>query len=225
MRHRISISAAALTAFLAAGSSCVPQDHCETSCTLATARLTLIAGNATFTAIGGAEVTVPIYAELTDPMPDNTCYLSGLTDVLILGDNTANGHLFLSCAISGRRVSTVVFRDKILDPRAFDSDTTQPVNVWGDCMDPSEPGNLKSTATIQVSEAVGASAPYPTMVSKDFVRRYVVELDTGAVDCSNGSVPVGCPICSRVERLRVTLSLAQTAGDYTYDTSAPCWCE
>lgn len=75
--------------------------------------------------------------------------------------------------------------------------------------------------TVTVESAAGSRAPYPQLVSGDFVRTFRLEFDTSnATSTSSGGESCDFPIVAQV-----SLHLAQTAADYVFDADAPCVCE
>jgi hypothetical protein len=75
--------------------------------------------------------------------------------------------------------------------------------------------------TVTVDTATGGRAPYPKLVTDDFVRTFRVDFDTSSVQATNGN---GIP-CDFALAAQVSLHLTQTAADYVYDADAPCSCE
>jgi hypothetical protein len=192
------------------------------NCPQATSHLELTSGTATLWALDGSEATLPIVPEITAQVAPGSCQLRG-RDLQVLPDNMVNGFLYLICNAFGDVMDTFLFGGKIIDPRQFDASTTQALSGWGEC---GKPDNTAGTiATIATAVATGSAADYPAMVTPDFRRSYTVELDTGAVDCNNNTVPRGCPICQKVMRMRVSFTIEQTAANYFYTQNGICICE
>jgi hypothetical protein len=74
--------------------------------------------------------------------------------------------------------------------------------------------------TVTVETATGGAAPYPTLVTDDFVRTFRLDLDTSTVQ-PRGSNGVACDLPLAAQ---VSLHLTQTAADYAYDPNAPRDC-
>ena len=74
---------------------------------------------------------------------------------------------------------------------------------------------------VVVETATGGAAPYPKMVTDDFVRIFRLDLDTSTATpkMSTGEA------CDYPVTLRISLHLTQSAADYVYDPQAPCICE
>jgi hypothetical protein len=75
--------------------------------------------------------------------------------------------------------------------------------------------------TVTVDAATGGPAPYPKLVTDDFVRSFRLDFDTSSVQATNGA---GVP-CDFALAAQVSLHLTQTAADYVYAADAPCVCE
>jgi hypothetical protein len=75
--------------------------------------------------------------------------------------------------------------------------------------------------TVVVEAATGSAAPYPKLVTDDFVRTFRVEFDTSTATplTSTGQA------CDYPVTLHVSLHFTQTAADYVYDPQAVCVCE
>jgi hypothetical protein len=223
-----SIAIFHLFAILVTQSSCSSQpDWCGKNCPLAISHLELTSGSVTIWTLDGSEVTVPILPETGGvASASGSCQLRG-RDVQMLPNNKTNGDLALVCSTSvdwAHWMCAFVLGGKIVDPRQFETDTTQSVSVWAGCQ-AGEANNIAGTvAKITVAEATGSVADYPAMVTPDFKRNYTVEIDTGAVDCNNTTLPAGCPICEEFERIRVSFTIEQTAASYTYKNRI-CICE
>jgi len=203
---------------------CSKAPECGGTCPQATAKLELTGGTVIIGSVAGTESTLVMVPETEKRVASGTCVLTRSTSD-VLPDNTVNGFLYLICNPATYEMGTFIFAGSIVDPRALRlSDTIQFATAWGSCA-AGDPNNLGTFATLTVTEAVGGIAPYPTMVTPDYRRVYSVDLDTGPADCSNGSVPAGCPICSKVGRMQVHLALEQTAADFQYMENGPCMCE
>ena len=76
--------------------------------------------------------------------------------------------------------------------------------------------------TVVVENATGTAAPYPTLVTDDFVRTFRLEFDTSSVTPRMSGTGKACdfPVTEQV-----SLHLTQTAADYVYDPHAMCVCE
>lgn len=75
--------------------------------------------------------------------------------------------------------------------------------------------------TVTVETATGGAAPYPKMVTDDFVRTFRLAFDTSTVaPTTSDGVPCDFPLSAQV-----SLHLTQAAADYVYDSNAPCQCE
>ena len=72
--------------------------------------------------------------------------------------------------------------------------------------------------TVTVETATGGPAPYPKMVTDDFVRTFRLDFDTATA--TSAGQPCDLPVTGKV-----SLHLTQTAADYVYDPDAPCLCE
>ncbi len=66
--------------------------------------------------------------------------------------------------------------------------------------------------TVVVEEAEGGPAPYPTMVTPDYRRRYRIELDTGALSTDH---------CDGLA-VSLALRLEQTAAQFVNDPHGEC---
>lgn len=75
--------------------------------------------------------------------------------------------------------------------------------------------------TVTVETATGGRAPYPKLVTDDFVRTFRLDFDTTSVEPRNADGVV----CDFALAAQVSLHLTQTAADYVYDADAPCICE
>jgi hypothetical protein len=75
--------------------------------------------------------------------------------------------------------------------------------------------------TVTVDTATGGPAPYPKLVTDDFVRSFRLDFDTSSV---RGTTAAGVP-CDFALAAQVSLHLTQTAADYVYDANGPCFCE
>jgi hypothetical protein len=74
--------------------------------------------------------------------------------------------------------------------------------------------------TVTVETATGAAAPYPTLVTDDFVRTFRLDFDTSTVQPrDNDGAACDLPVAAQV-----SLHLTQTAADYAYDPNAPRDC-
>lgn len=75
--------------------------------------------------------------------------------------------------------------------------------------------------TVTVETATGSRAPYPQMVTDDFVRAFRLDFDTStATPTTHGGQACEAPLT-----VRASLHLQQTAADYVYNPDAPCICE
>ena len=75
--------------------------------------------------------------------------------------------------------------------------------------------------TVTVETATGSRAPYPQLVTSDFVRTFRLDFDTSTATVTrDGDGPCAPPIAAQV-----SLHLTQTAADYVYDPNALCNCE
>jgi len=74
--------------------------------------------------------------------------------------------------------------------------------------------------TVTVETAAGSRAPYPQMVTGDFVRTFRLDFDTSTATATSGGQVCTFPILGQV-----SLHLTQTAADYVYNPDAPCLCE
>jgi len=75
--------------------------------------------------------------------------------------------------------------------------------------------------TVTVEIATGGPAPYPKLVTDDFVRTFRLDFDTSSVEPTTGHGIV----CDFALAAQVSLHLTQTAADYVYDPDAPCICQ
>jgi hypothetical protein len=74
--------------------------------------------------------------------------------------------------------------------------------------------------TVTVETATGGAAPYPTLVTDDFVRTFRLDFDTSTVQPrGNDGADCDLPVAAQV-----SLHLTQTAADYVYDPNAPHDC-
>ena len=74
--------------------------------------------------------------------------------------------------------------------------------------------------TVTVETATGGGAPYPTLVTDDFVRTFRLDFDTSTVQPRTiKGVACDFPLAAQV-----SLHLTQTAADYAYDPDAPRDC-
>jgi hypothetical protein len=83
-------------------------------------------------------------------------------------------------------------------------------------------GNLDGLAlTVTVETATGGPAPFPQLVTSDFVRTFRLELDTSTVTPPNGPNGDACdfPLSGQV-----SLHLTQTTADYVADPGRQCYC-
>jgi hypothetical protein len=74
--------------------------------------------------------------------------------------------------------------------------------------------------TIAVETATGGPAPFPQMVTSDFVRTFRVDFDSSSVP--HTSMP---DTCDNPLTAHVSLHFTQTAADYIYLSGNPCRCE
>jgi hypothetical protein len=77
--------------------------------------------------------------------------------------------------------------------------------------------------TITVETATGSAAPYPKMVTADFVRTFRLDFDTTDIGPTKYGHTDACDFPLIVGP--VSLHLTQTAADYNYDPTAPCACD
>ena len=75
--------------------------------------------------------------------------------------------------------------------------------------------------TVTVETATGGRAPYPQLVTSDFVRTFRLDFDTSTATATYG----GGQACALPIVAQVSLHLTQTAADYVYDADAICYCE
>jgi hypothetical protein len=172
-----------------------------------------------------------------NPPPDNSCSFTFNKGELSRpvsdggADRLNEGWFDLVCGGGGHGQFDVVAR--ILgDPRAWSVGAFQivaePNNVGTDYR-----GGLASVAsgcttadlggmvvTVTVETAVGSAAPYPKLVTDDFVRSFRVDFDTATTTPTTRSGP-----CDFAVTTKVSLNLVQTAADYVYDPKALCLCE
>jgi hypothetical protein len=74
--------------------------------------------------------------------------------------------------------------------------------------------------TVTVETATGGAAPYPTLVTDDFVRTFRLDFDTSTVQPRTiDGVACDLPLAAQL-----SLHLTQTAADYAYDPNAPRDC-
>jgi hypothetical protein len=87
------------------------------------------------------------------------------------------------------------------------------------CTSASYPG-IRLTVTVET--AIGGAAPYPKLVTDDFVRTFRLDFDTSSVDATKYRSTDACdlPVVGQV-----SLHLTQTAAAYLYAPNAPCYCE
>lgn len=76
---------------------------------------------------------------------------------------------------------------------------------------------------VTVETATGGAAPYPKMVTSDFVRTFRLDFDTTGISPTKYDSADACDFPVVVGP--VSLHLAQTAADYRYDATASCPCE
>jgi hypothetical protein len=74
--------------------------------------------------------------------------------------------------------------------------------------------------TVTVETAIGGPAPYPKLVTDDFVRTFRLAFDTSSVPATwaDGTA------CDVPWAVQASFHLTQTAGDYVYDADALCIC-
>jgi hypothetical protein len=75
--------------------------------------------------------------------------------------------------------------------------------------------------TVNVETATGSEAPYPQLVTSDFVRTFRLDFDTTSVQARDATGAA----CDFALALQVSLHFTQTAADYVYDADAPCVCQ
>lgn len=74
------------------------------------------------------------------------------------------------------------------------------------------------TVTVDVQAASGGAAPYPALVTNDYVRRFAVHVEALSAKEVFGT---GCVPAS----VTLDMTLEQTATDAVYDPTTPCICE
>jgi len=72
--------------------------------------------------------------------------------------------------------------------------------------------------TVDVQTASGGAAPYPALVTNDYVRRFAVHVEALSAKEVFGT---GCVPAS----VTLDMTLEQTATDAVYDPTTPCICE
>jgi hypothetical protein len=75
-----------------------------------------------------------------------------------------------------------------------------------------------ATVTVDVPTASGGAAPYPALVTNDYVRRFAVHVEALSAKEVFGT---GCVPTS----VTLDMMLEQTAADAVYDPTTPCICE
>jgi hypothetical protein len=75
--------------------------------------------------------------------------------------------------------------------------------------------------TVTVETAAGGPAPFPQVVSDDFVRTFRLDFDTSTVTPTRS----GGATCSVSLSAQVSVHLTQNAADYLADPNASCGCE
>jgi hypothetical protein len=73
--------------------------------------------------------------------------------------------------------------------------------------------------TVTVEDAVGGSAPFPHLVTSDYVRTFRVDFDTASVAPKDANGRPDATVTAKV-----SLHLSQTAADYVGDPNAFCGC-
>ena len=145
------------------------------------------------------------------------------------GENLIEGFSSLACSGGGMGVFDFVF-SKLGDFRDWSMGSHTIVatkqNFGVDFSGSSGTGcNVASfdgmVLTFTVETATGGSAPYPQLVTDDFVRTFRLDFDTSSVmPTDNRGGPCSFPVTAQV-----ALHLTQTASDYIYDPKAMCICE
>jgi hypothetical protein len=75
--------------------------------------------------------------------------------------------------------------------------------------------SVMAPMSIDVTRAEGGTAPYPMLLTPDYVRALTIHADTGPLD---PAIVHGCPLAS----VRVDLQLIETASDLIQDPTGSC---
>jgi hypothetical protein len=172
------------------------------------------------------------------PPPDDRCsfnFNNGQIDHRPLSDGGADrfneGYFDLVCGGGGHGQFDVVAA-ALGDPRSWSAGTfqlaAQPNTVGTDYQ-----GGASSIAsgcttanlaglvlTITVETAVGGAAPFPKVVTDDYLRTFRVDFDTATATPTTSAGP-----CDFAVTTRASLHFAQTAADYVLNPKALCLCE
>jgi hypothetical protein len=173
--------------------SCTSQVD-STPCRFVREHVSIVSGSVTLRAADGTTTVLPVVERSADP-PDDTCSVLITRDVF---ETHVWQWIVMYCRKNGQSVGEVQLGSSIADPRGFAVGSAHFEGAdagfawWGDCTDSSIPPTMDRVVTI----ATGASAPYPQLVTPEYVRRYSVT----ASACG----------------FSMTLDLEQRASDFVY---------
>jgi hypothetical protein len=201
-------------------SSCSPASG---PCTGPEATITerLVSGTITFTVGNAAPETHALsYSEIAAPLP-GACNVGRLLDQ-VFSNEFVNG---IGPSVNCRPAQNWMWLNlhELRDPRALTAGTrTMTPGQAGLTFEVSD-GQCRveattATVSVDVSRAEGAAAPYPTLVTSDYVREFAIHVETVASQMVSG---YGCSPVSAV----LDLKLSQTAADAVFQPMAPLPCE
>jgi hypothetical protein len=202
-------------------SSCSPGPCTTPRATIATH---LFSGTITFTIGNSAPETHALsYSEFIALVPD-TCKVRNLIEE-VFPDELVNS---VDPTVGCEPAQNLMWLDlnHLPDPRALTAGThTMTPAEAGLAFEVSEmyPTQCRvevttGTISVDVSRAEGAAAPYPTLVTSDYVREFAIHVETVASQMVYGD---SCAPVSAV----LDLNLGQTAADAVFDPMAPLPCE
>ena len=224
MTKVVCVQAVALIATIVSGSGC--RAGCERSCPKTEVTARALAGSITFT-IGDAPAEMHSLPPSDRVVNRNTvasgmCAMGSFATVVYPDNNqpTSKGDADVMCARSDGQLGLAV---NMPDVRSLDVGTYQRSSdslVLFFQNDQCGTGKSDGTATLVVTRAEGASAPYPAGVTSDYVREFNLHVEAQAAP---GSYPVSCTTLPSASAT-VDLQYAGTAADAVNDPAATCAC-
>lgn len=217
----VCVQVAALIAAIVSFSGCRACEPFSCPMTKVTARA--LAGNITFTIADAPAETHSLlpsdHVVNAATVASGTCAMGPVATVVHSDGNLSTGDADVMCARSDGQLGLAV---NMPDLRSLDMGTYQrspgslvlffQTNKCGT-------GGSDGTATLVVTRAEGASAPYPAGVTSDYAREFNLHVEAQAIP---GSYPVGCTTPSASASL--DLQYAGTAADAVNDPGATCAC-
>jgi hypothetical protein len=215
--QRRSVFFLATTVSVLAGcSSGQPTNQCPAACPSAAVKTEFMSGSIRWQAAGVPLETLPL-SDLEDMSPAvGACSVGGLKGPVLPNDAIDTIGPNISCTVRSIGLGLYASVIGLQDPRplaagqmsmsgqqaglAIEYMQPQPGGSFTKC----DPNVLGATVTLDVTDATGGSAPYPTMVTSPYSRRYQITIDTGPLtDTACGTIAI-----------HATIQLQQTNADY-----------